>query len=840
MRKRLLAMLLTMCLLINIAPSVFAADPSTSKYSGKIISIMGDSISTFTGYIPDGYRTRYPDRSEGSGVDTVNDTWWMQLINELDAKFGISESWAGSTVSNIYDEDQSDNKKGPTRAMASWARIKNLSVNGIPDVILFYGGTNDYNAVYRDKDYNMGTFDPDNAPKVENYDPTTDTALKWDTVVDAFVAAILRMKSTYPEAKIVALLPINGDKNDFNTTLKAIYAHYDITTVSLASVASNGLWDTLHPNAYGMDIITAEVKAVLTNTPVVLPEHPTVTELLQEIPSDAYSDTNLWEELSPISEYYGKSGWDTTYKSIIIPVTEGDKIYASSFQAKSVTGGTSDGIRVTYFYGDEVVSSLGAGTVYDEFTANGYITVPDGVDAVCIPMWKDNSDSVVNLLTLPDKSDSGSQELTNEHAQWVDNESELYSDTNLWKLLEPEDEYYGKSGWGDTTYKSITIPVKSGDRIYANSFLSKADTGGTSNGIRVTYFNDNEMVTSMKPADVYAEFTTNEGYLLVPTGVNFVCIPMWSSIEEPVVNLLTLPERIDSVDLTFPTPVTGEKPVTEFSGTNYSATIAWNPSVSDVFAGGVTYTATIQLTAADGYKFAANYTATVNGATAEVASEGIVSYTFPGTENVVVPNSHLQWVADESELYSDSNLWELLNPEGEYYGNSGWGDKTYKSITIPVKEGDKIYASSFQAKGLNGNSNRNGIRVTYFYDNKVVNSMTPATVYNEFLENGYLTVPEGVNAVCIPMWKDDENAVVNLLTLPDRPASKGELSGDGEVDDDDAMILARYLAGWAGYEEKIVSMDAADVNGDGKVSDVDAMILARYVAGWSGYDEYFK
>ena len=54
------------------------------------------------------------------------------------------------------------------------------------------------------------------------------------------------------------------------------------------------------------------------------------------------------------------------------------------------------------------------------------------------------------------------------------------------------------------------------------------------------------------------------------------------------------------------------------------------------------------------------------------------------------------------------------------------------------------------------------------------------------------------------------------------------------------MILARYLAGWEGYEAKIKDKAAADVDGNGKIEAPDRMILARYLAGWTGYDKYFK
>ena len=66
----------------------------------------------------------------------------------------------------------------------------------------------------------------------------------------------------------------------------------------------------------------------------------------------------------------------------------------------------------------------------------------------------------------------------------------------------------------------------------------------------------------------------------------------------------------------------------------------------------------------------------------------------------------------------------------------------------------------------------------------------------------------------------------------------GDVNNDSVVNNRDAMILDRYIAGWEGYEEKIVIPAAADLNRDKQINNRDAMILDRYVAGWAGYDKY--
>ena len=76
--------------------------------------------------------------------------------------------------------------------------------------------------------------------------------------------------------------------------------------------------------------------------------------------------------------------------------------------------------------------------------------------------------------------------------------------------------------------------------------------------------------------------------------------------------------------------------------------------------------------------------------------------------------------------------------------------------------------------------------------------------------------------------------------IPQLTVKTGDVNADGDVNATDRMILARYLAGWEGYEEKILSMDAADIDKDGDITAKDRMILARYLAGWEGYAKYFE
>ncbi len=97
------------------------------------ISILGDSISTFAGYTP--AETVFYDSyvQWETGVKSVEDTWWMQVIRAMDGELGRNHSLAGSMVSGNLS----------TSAMSE-ERIARLGDNGVPDVILVSAGCNDW------------------------------------------------------------------------------------------------------------------------------------------------------------------------------------------------------------------------------------------------------------------------------------------------------------------------------------------------------------------------------------------------------------------------------------------------------------------------------------------------------------------------------------------------------------------------------------------------------------------------------------------------------------------------------------------------------------------------
>ena len=99
------------------------------------VSILGDSISTYTGMNPRGYAVYFDEYgSAANGLRDVSDTWWSQVLDAIGGDILVNDSFSGSLVSGT---------RFPAACCAH--RTGNLSWDGVdPDLILIYLGINDY------------------------------------------------------------------------------------------------------------------------------------------------------------------------------------------------------------------------------------------------------------------------------------------------------------------------------------------------------------------------------------------------------------------------------------------------------------------------------------------------------------------------------------------------------------------------------------------------------------------------------------------------------------------------------------------------------------------------
>jgi lysophospholipase L1-like esterase len=235
---------------------------SFNNFFGKRLSVLGDSISTFGGNVNDnpryaqvgdptyvGNRCRYPQTD--LGLTDKNTTYWFRVIHSLDMVLGISESWAGSCISNTQETDSGD--LGPNRCIASQTRIDHLAVNGTPDVILVFGGTNDIG-----RGFPIGTFD---TTDVSNYSAAQIAAMPVDTFANAVKAMFTRLQKTYPNAVIYDIFPFRaGTMGNMDNYLEVLREACDFFGVQYIDMRTCGItWlnkaqylpDNIHPNPKG-------------------------------------------------------------------------------------------------------------------------------------------------------------------------------------------------------------------------------------------------------------------------------------------------------------------------------------------------------------------------------------------------------------------------------------------------------------------------------------------------------------------------------------------------------------------------------------------------------------
>ena len=198
----------------------------------KTVSIIGDSISTYEGYNPQGYAVHYTAReTERNGLASVGDTWWMKVIGALDGVLLVNGSYSGSLVSG-----------DAFPAAASKERITDLkdSNGSSPDFILGYIGINDFLSGIP-----VGTFSTAYAKMLSGLREMYPAAkIICATLVRAYCDGVARWH--FPEEKGGVSL------NDYNDAIRKACSEEGAIT---ADIALSGLiyetLDGIHPTRNG-------------------------------------------------------------------------------------------------------------------------------------------------------------------------------------------------------------------------------------------------------------------------------------------------------------------------------------------------------------------------------------------------------------------------------------------------------------------------------------------------------------------------------------------------------------------------------------------------------------
>ncbi len=159
------------------------------KHVGNLF-IIGDSYSTYEGYIPEGFCPFYTiEGREGNDVISVDQTWWKILIDNSDAELIQNCSWSGTTICNTGYEGADASHKSFISRFDKLCEQGFFKENKI-DTVLVYGGTNDAGA-----NSPLGEYKYDNFTKDDLY-----------CVRPAIAYLAKRIKEELPNAQIVFII----------------------------------------------------------------------------------------------------------------------------------------------------------------------------------------------------------------------------------------------------------------------------------------------------------------------------------------------------------------------------------------------------------------------------------------------------------------------------------------------------------------------------------------------------------------------------------------------------------------------------------------------------------
>ncbi|MBR5382709.1 MAG: hypothetical protein IK133_02710 [Clostridia bacterium] len=205
----------------------------------RTLAILGDSYSTFEGWLPEGNYIYYPNENVPD-MTRAEDTWWQLLIAKRGFRLLINDSSSGTTVSTSVRPEH-------VITDAFIMRMKNsLSAAGVngekPDCILLFGGTNDGWT-----DVPVG---------INQYADWTDADLK--RILPAFCYMLDYVTNQNPQAEIAAI--VNTEFPDGMTEgMREACAHYNVKCILLHDISKV----CGHPDRQGMRQIAEQVDAAL-------------------------------------------------------------------------------------------------------------------------------------------------------------------------------------------------------------------------------------------------------------------------------------------------------------------------------------------------------------------------------------------------------------------------------------------------------------------------------------------------------------------------------------------------------------------------------------------------
>lgn len=200
--------------------------------SRKSVSVLGDSYSTFEGFMePSSNQLWYyaKPKAKQTDVNDVSQTWWHQFISKNGLLLEKNNSYSGSTVSTTGYQGNDYSER------AFITRMKNL---GSPDVILIFGATNDSRAGSPLGEFNWQDV---NGGNMKEFRP-------------ALAYMLTYLKNRHPNAEIIYLIN-DGLKESVTSSIVEACDRLGIPWLQLQDIDKTAG----HPNRNGMTQISDQL-----------------------------------------------------------------------------------------------------------------------------------------------------------------------------------------------------------------------------------------------------------------------------------------------------------------------------------------------------------------------------------------------------------------------------------------------------------------------------------------------------------------------------------------------------------------------------------------------------
>ncbi|MBQ6164053.1 MAG: hypothetical protein IJK23_06220 [Clostridia bacterium] len=215
-----------------------------------LVSILGDSLSTFEGFNPVGYAVYYNQQMQmRNELKDVYDTWWAMVNQQMHAFLCVNNSYSGSRVS------------GPGFPAASCPeRISGLRTNEYsPDYILVYIGFNDFGNGVKISNGRFGSFsDKSGICFEESYELMLDRLKEQYPAAVIICGTLMRTKMKYDESWSFPEKFAGVDFEDYNNAIRRAVTKKRVFLADLSAL--NIRYETLdgsHPTKEGHRTIAA-------------------------------------------------------------------------------------------------------------------------------------------------------------------------------------------------------------------------------------------------------------------------------------------------------------------------------------------------------------------------------------------------------------------------------------------------------------------------------------------------------------------------------------------------------------------------------------------------------